>query len=55
VFRPILESYRLPLSIPRVLHDSGMDGAWVSSWGGILAWSLLGGDVFSRGAMKWMG
>jgi hypothetical protein len=53
VFRPILESYSLPPTIPGALHDSGMDGAQVGSWGGCLAWSLLGGDVFPCGAMRW--
>jgi hypothetical protein len=31
VFEPILESSRLPLTIPRALHDSGVNGAWVGS------------------------
>jgi hypothetical protein len=27
VFRPVLESFRLPLSIPQALHGSEMNGA----------------------------
>jgi hypothetical protein len=42
VFRPVLESPRLPLTIPRAFHGSGVDGAQVGSWGGYLARSLLG-------------
>jgi hypothetical protein len=55
VFRTILESSRLPPTIPQVLHDNGVDDAWVGSLGGCLARSLLGGDVFPHGAMRWMG
>jgi hypothetical protein len=46
VFRPMLESSRLPPSVPRALHCSGVDGARVGSWGGCLGRYLLGGDVF---------
>jgi hypothetical protein len=55
VFGPILESSRLPLTVSRALHDSGVNGARVGSWRGCLARSLLGGDVFSHGVMRWMG
>jgi hypothetical protein len=55
VFGPILESSRLPHTVPWALHDRGVDGAWVGSWGGCLVMSLLGGDVFTRGTMRWMG
>jgi hypothetical protein len=46
VFGPIMGSSKLPLTIPRALHGSGVNGAWVGSWRGCLARSLLGGDVF---------
>jgi hypothetical protein len=52
---PVLESSRLPPTIPQALHGSGVDGARVGSWKGCLARSLLGGDVFPRGVMRWMG
>jgi hypothetical protein len=55
VFRLVLESSRLPPTVPWALHDSGVDGARVSSYRGYLAKSLLGGDVFPRGTMRWMG
>jgi hypothetical protein len=55
VFRLVLESFRLPPTVPWALHDSGVDGARVSSYRGYLAKSLLGGDVFPRGTMRWMG
>jgi hypothetical protein len=55
VFRPIRESSRLTLTVPRALLGSGMDNARVSSWGGCLAKSLLGSDIFPRGVMRWMG
>jgi hypothetical protein len=55
LFGPIMESSGLPPTTPRVLHGSGVDGARVSSWGGCLARSLLGGDVFPRGAMRSIG
>jgi hypothetical protein len=51
VFRPILESSRLTPTIRRALHGSGVDDAQ----GGCLARSLLEGDVFPRGAIRWMG
>jgi hypothetical protein len=31
VFGPILESSRLPLTVPRAFHDSEEIGAWVGS------------------------
>jgi hypothetical protein len=46
--RPVLESSRLLLTVPRALHDSGKNGARVSSWRGFLARSLLGSDVPHR-------
>jgi hypothetical protein len=55
VFRSILESSRLSLTVPWALHDSGVNGARVGSWRGCLVRSLLDGDVFPRGAMRWMG
>jgi hypothetical protein len=55
MFRSILESSRLPPTVPRALYDSGVDGARVGSWGGCLVRSLLGGDIFPRGVMRWMG
>jgi hypothetical protein len=55
VFKPILGFSRLPRTVPRALHDSGVDGARASSWGGCLARYLLGGDVVPRGAMRWTG
>jgi hypothetical protein len=55
VFEHVLESSRLPLTIPQALHDSGVDGAQVGFWRRCLAKSLLGGDVFPHGAMRWMG
>jgi hypothetical protein len=54
VFEPVPESSRLPPTIPEAHHGSGVDGAWVSSWGGCLTRYLLGGDVFPCGAMRWM-
>jgi hypothetical protein len=53
VFEPVLESSNLPLTIPQALQDSGMGGAQVSSWIGCLARSIVGGDVFPQGAMRW--
>jgi hypothetical protein len=55
VFRPVLESSKLPATVPQAQHDSGVDNALVSSFGGCLARSLLGDDVFPCGAMRWMG
>jgi hypothetical protein len=55
MFGPILESSRLPLTVPQVLHGSGVDGAWVGSSRGCLAKSLLGGDIFPHGVMRWTG
>jgi hypothetical protein len=55
VFGPILESSRLPLTVPQALHASGVDDARVGSWRGCLANSLLSGDIFPRGTIRWMG
>jgi hypothetical protein len=55
VFEPISESFRLPLSVPWALHGSEVNGAWVGSWRGCLAKSLLGGDVFSCGLLVYSG
>jgi hypothetical protein len=44
--------FKLPLTVPRALHGSGVDGVWVGSLRGCLARSLLGGDVFPHGAMR---
>jgi hypothetical protein len=41
MLEPVLESSRLPPTVPQALHESGVDGARVSSWGGCLARSLL--------------
>jgi hypothetical protein len=53
VFDPILESSRLPPTVPWALHNSGVDGARVSTWGGCLARSLLGSDIFPHGTIRW--
>jgi hypothetical protein len=55
VFGPILESSRLAPTVPWALHDSGVDGARVDCWGGCVARSLLGSDVFPCRAIRWMG
>jgi hypothetical protein len=55
MFGPILESSTFPPAVLWALHSSGVDGAQVGSWGGCLARSLLVNDIFSRGAMRWMG
>jgi hypothetical protein len=55
VFEPVLESSRLPLSIPWVLLGSEVNSAQVGSWRDCLAMSLLGGDVFPHGVVRWMG
>jgi hypothetical protein len=55
VFMPILESSRLPLSVPWAIHGSEVTGARVGSWRGCLARSLLGDDVFPRGGVRWIG
>jgi hypothetical protein len=52
VFGPILESSRLPLSIPWALHVSEVNGTRVGSWRDCLARSLLGDDVFPRGGVR---
>jgi hypothetical protein len=54
MFGPILESSKLPLTVPWALHGSGENGAWVGSKRYCLMRSLLGGDVFPRGTMRWM-
>jgi hypothetical protein len=46
VFVSVLDSTRLPPTVHRALHGSGVDGAWVGSWVGCLVRSLLAGDVF---------
>jgi hypothetical protein len=53
VFGPILESSRLPLTVPWALHGSGENGAQVGSWRGCLVRSLLGGNMFLFEAMRW--
>jgi hypothetical protein len=55
VFMPVLESSRLPLTVSWAHHGSGENGARVGSWRGCLVGSLLGGDVFARGAKRWTG
>jgi hypothetical protein len=55
VFKSILESSRLPLTISQALHGSGVNNSQFSSWRGCLARSLLGGDVFPHGVMRWTG
>jgi hypothetical protein len=54
-FGPVLESSWLPLTIPQALPSSRRNGALVHSWRGCLVRSLLGSDVFPRGAMRWTG
>jgi hypothetical protein len=54
VFGPVLESSRLSPTVPRTVHNSGVDGARVGSSGCCLARSLLGSDVFPHGGMRWM-
>jgi hypothetical protein len=49
VFGPVLESSRLPLSIPWALNGSEVNGARVSSWRGCLVSFLLGDDAFPHG------
>jgi hypothetical protein len=53
VFEPALESFRLPLSIPRALHGSEVNGARVSLWIGCLARSLVGDNVFRDIGVQW--
>jgi hypothetical protein len=48
VFGTILESSRLPLTVPWALHGSGKNGARVGSWRGCLVRSLLDGDEVDR-------
>jgi hypothetical protein len=55
VFGPILESSRLPIFVPWALPGGEVNGAQVGSWRDCLAMSLLGGDVFPRGVVRWMG
>jgi hypothetical protein len=52
VFKPVLESSTLHLSIPWALHGSKVNGAQVGLWRGCLARSLLGDDVFPRGGVR---
>jgi hypothetical protein len=48
VFRPVLESSRLPVTIPHALHDGGGgDGVRVSSWRRCFVRSLLDGDILA--------
>jgi hypothetical protein len=51
VFEPILEASRLPLSIPRFLHGSELNGAQLGSRRGCLARSLLDDNVFPHGGV----
>jgi hypothetical protein len=55
VFRHVLESSRLPLSIPHALHGSEVNGVRVGSWRDCLVRSLLGDDVFPHGGMRRIG
>jgi hypothetical protein len=55
LFRPILESSRPPSAYIGSLLDGEGVGSRVGSWRGCLTRSFLGGDVFLRGAMRWMG
>jgi hypothetical protein len=55
VFGPVLEYSRPPPTVPQALHISGVDDARVSSWECCLVRSLLDGDIFPHGAMRWMG
>jgi hypothetical protein len=55
VFEHVLESSRLALSIPQVLHGSEVNGAGVDLCRCFLERSLLGEDVFSRGGVRWIG
>jgi hypothetical protein len=52
VFRPILESSRLCI---QSLGPPGFEvnNTWVSSWRDCFGMSLLGGDVFSCGVVRW--
>jgi hypothetical protein len=52
VFRHVLVSSRLPLSIPGDLHGSEVNGARVGSWRGCLARSLLGDNVLPHGGTR---
>jgi hypothetical protein len=52
MFGHIVESSMLPPIISWALHDSGVDGARINSWGGCLARYLLGDDVFPHRAMR---
>jgi hypothetical protein len=51
VFRHVLESSELRLSIPRALYVSEVNGARVGSWRGSLVRSLLGDDIFPHGGV----
>jgi hypothetical protein len=52
VFGPSLESSRLSLHSSDPL-GSEVNDAWVGSWRDCFGMSLLGGDVFSRGVVRW--
>jgi hypothetical protein len=47
--------FQTPSYYSQALHGSGVNGASVGSWRGCLARSLLGGNVFPCGVMRWMG
>jgi hypothetical protein len=55
MFGPVLESSRLPLSVPWALHGSEVNGARIGSWRGSLVRSLLGNNVFPHGRVRWIG
>jgi hypothetical protein len=55
MFGPVLESSVLPLTVPQALHGSGGNNAQASSWRGCLMRTLLVGDIFPHGAMRWTG
>jgi hypothetical protein len=52
VFRSILESSKLPLSVPQALHGCEVNDDRVGSWRGCLARSLLGDNVFPHGGVR---
>jgi hypothetical protein len=55
MFKLVLESSRLPLTIPQAFLISGGNGARGDSWRCCLVMSLLDGGVFPHGVMRWMG
>jgi hypothetical protein len=55
VFEPILESSRLPLSNPWVLHGGEVNGARVGLHKGCLVRFLLDDNAFPRGRVWWTG